>query len=161
VAHHFRPGTPAPLQALATLSLLSALSGCGGEDLERVDTVPAGGTVLFKGCPLPDALVVLEPVEPQTSADGTAAPYPSGTTDASGKYRLRTYGPDDDGAPPGRYRVKVSTAPTSGADTGILRKRPKSETADPLRGRYLDPGASGLTATVGDGPTELPTLDLK
>jgi hypothetical protein len=70
--------------------------GCGGPD--RPVTYPATGTVLFQGEPVEGATVRFIPT------DGRPA---SGQTDASGRFTLSTYEPDD-GAVAGEHTVLVS-----------------------------------------------------
>ena len=141
------------------LSVSLVAVGCGSQG-NRVPLVAVRGNVTYQGKPLPGALVVFEPVEPRKAPDGTSMPNPAGTTDEAGDFTLDTYEPGD-GAPEGTYRVKISTAPAPGADTGILRKRSKAELTDILKGRYLDPNVTQLKATVTRGQGQIPPFDLK
>src|SRR5260370_23778507 len=74
---------------------------------------PVSGQVVYKGAPVPSALVVFHPANepaPAASKPGDAAPSgpprPLGKTDSEGKFRLHTY-VGDDGAPAGDYAVTV------------------------------------------------------
>ncbi len=79
-----------------------------------------------------------------------AAP-PTGTVDDAGTVRLSTFA-QDDGAPAGEYKVTVEQWTTLRPDEGPANRLPA---------KYAKPETSGLTATVSDRPTDLPTLELK
>src|SRR4051812_1417517 len=82
-----------------TLSLAAALAagaaGCGGNAGE-VATVPAAGTVNFKGKPLESGTIQLVPENGRT-ASGTIT---------NGKFTLTTYN-EGDGAIPGKHQVAI------------------------------------------------------
>ena len=81
------------LGLVALLAMLAA--GCGGSNLGSVT-----GTVTLDGEPLPDALVMFNPI---------AGGRPSAArTDASGKYEL-VYDRENMGAEPGEHLVEITT----------------------------------------------------
>jgi hypothetical protein len=129
--------------------------GCSDEIAGRLSVYPVSGKVLYKGKPLEGAEVVL--VAAAAPAGATAPPAPTGTTGADGSFKLTTY-EKDDGAPAGKYQVKILTTPPPSADAGILVKREK--VVDVLKGKYLDPSKTGLAAVVEEKPTELPPFQL-
>jgi hypothetical protein len=75
--------------------------GCSGS-VKYPATSAVSGKVTLQGKPLADAQVVFQ------SKEGGARAA-SGTTDASGNYRLTTF-KKDDGAVPGSYQVTVAKA---------------------------------------------------
>ncbi len=127
--------------ALVTAVLLSlfAVVGCGqkGSPLHPV----TGKITSSDGKPLERATVVFHPV-------GTANPgavKPRGTVGADGTFTLTSH-TSGDGALAGEYRVTVELwSAGKGDDPPTTRLPPK----------FANPNSSGLTATVGDGPTEL------
>ncbi len=143
---------------LAVLGIL----GCGG-GAKRLDTVLVSGTVTLDGAPVEGARVVFAP----TSGGGVAA---SGTTDASGRYKLTTRDPND-GALPGSYAVMISKteAEKSPATEAIkpgmsdeeamkasMEAHLKSGEAEPkftekLPAKYKAPATSGFKAEVTKG----------
>jgi hypothetical protein len=94
------------LRALALLSIvLSALTGCSSGE----KTYPVSGTVTYKKAPVAGADVTLTPV----SEDAKTRPA-RGTTDASGKFSVKTYfapGDDRPGALAGKYKITLQKIP--------------------------------------------------
>ncbi len=87
----------------------SVLTGCGG-GADRPAMVPVSGTVNYNGGPVEGATV--------TFAAGTSARSSSGTTDASGKFKLTTFDTND-GAPVGEYIVTIAKFEAeAGVDSG-------------------------------------------
>lgn len=114
------------------------------------------GSVLYqKVRPAAHALVILHPVDATGRMERVR---PHGVADASGKFRLSTYMPDD-GCPAGEYRVTVvwpqqlpgAEGDDEGGDSG----------PDQLKGKYADPETSGLTLTVQAGEPDLPPILLE
>lgn len=142
---------------LANLAL-GTWTGCGGGggDASRPQVTPAGGTVLYKGQPVEGAMVVFVP---QGHDQGAA-----GRTDASGKFALQTFDPND-GAVPGEYKVTVTksemaAAPAAATSDDYEAPTPSQERAL-LPNRYSKPDSSQLTATVTEaGPNDF-TFELK
>lgn len=79
---------------IAVFAAALLLAGCGGSG--RPDVVPAGGTVTYEGEPLANASVTFTPA---------SGPPAVGTTDAQGKFTLRSG--TQDGAVPGTHKVSV------------------------------------------------------
>ncbi|MBX9584376.1 MAG: hypothetical protein K2X87_29095 [Gemmataceae bacterium] len=136
---------------LSAVALAAALAGCGPADPKLS---PVTGKVFVGDAPAEYATVVFHPV-------GPAAPdavKPRATVGADGSYTLSTHAAGD-GAPPGQYRVTVEWWLSGMKKATDPDTPPKNR----LPAKYADPAASGLTATVGDGPTEVPafTLNLK
>lgn len=134
-------------------ALFLALSiGCGGRDDGRVAVYPVSGKVLVNGQPAAGATISFFPQSEDSQP--VDLPVPSGLVDESGNYMLRSY-VEGDGAPAGEYRVTVVWPAPPPPNATVF------DTPDRLRGRYSDPGTSGLTATVGERSTEVPPFDLK
>jgi hypothetical protein len=145
-------------------TLVTALGGCSSKPA-RPATYPVTGTVTWKGAPLAGATVVLVP-----TTQGLEAAV--GVTDAQGKFKVTTYG-GGDGAQAGQYGVKVSKydSATPAGETPAREITPEEEQAlefatderpmPPARNllpkKYESETTSGITHTVGKGPT---TLDI-
>ena len=126
--------------------------GCGADD-GRIKVYPAQGKVLVKGQPALGARVVFYPTT--SDVDGKKLPTPAGDTDASGKYVLTSYKPED-GAPAGDYKVTVVwLEPPPANAQGIFDQK------DRLQGRYSDPQTSPLKATVPEGGGEILPFELQ
>jgi hypothetical protein len=98
-----------PFYPLIACVLLAPV-GCGGPG-----TYPAGGKVVFAdGGALPGGVVLCEPAEGEAKVSVRGFIRPDGT------FRLGTY-KDDDGAPEGKYRVKIQPPANMVAD---IKKRP-------------------------------------
>ncbi len=122
---------------------------------------PVSGRVMYKGKPVPGALVAFHPAgaAPVASKPGDGPPRPTGKTDADGKFALHTY-VGDDGAPVGDYKVTVAFA-GSAENRNVMAKDASKALNVTLPPRYADPGKSDLTATVKDGDNALAPFDLK
>jgi hypothetical protein len=132
---------------LAGVGLLAVgLSSCGLTDT-RKPTFAVTGKVVDHGKPVPHATVVFHPADDA----GPDAVKPRGTTTADGTFTLTTYD-GNDGAPAGEYRVTVEQ---------WLAGRPDEGPSSRLPAKYAKPESSGLTATVGAGPTELKPFEVK
>ena len=141
--------------ASSLLMLCIFSSGCGsdpGPIATEEPTVPASGTVTFKGKPLPDFRVVLMPSDGRRPA--------TGLTDADGKFVLGTNLPGD-GAPVGLAKVGIVWAGPE--QTGDVvdqsaiddpSKMPKPPVNIPVK--YNNPETSELTAEIpGSGTSDL------
>ena len=130
--------------AAALAAPLLCCASCTRND-GRVPVYPVRGQVFVGQKPATKALVVFHPV----GREDPQALRPYGHVGADGSYRLTTYEAGD-GAPTGDYRVSVVwLAPSGGEDP-----------PDQLKGRYRDPGASSLKATVQQGPNEIAPFKL-
>jgi hypothetical protein len=118
------------------------MAACGGSG---VATVPAEGTVTFKGQPLAKGQVQLLPETPPAappagSAEAAPTPTPVGAID-NGKFALSTL-VDGDGAPPGKYRVSVfSYTDVTLRDGTVVKKSNIPE-------RYSSQETSGLVVEI-------------
>ena len=101
--------------ALMGLLSMSMFVGCSGASSVKV--YPAGGTITYDGKPLEGATVMFVPAKGAPS---------DGTTDASGKYTIKTNGKP--GAPVGSNKVIVSKAPA-----GISSNLPANPTPEDLK----------------------------
>jgi hypothetical protein len=118
------------IRAFATVGLLVALAGCGGEDMHEV----IGRITDRAGGPLSDVRVVF--IEKDKSLTATAE------TDKDGAYRIgaRRVG---GGSPLGKYTVLViEDAPVTDSARGPTPRIAK---------RYSDPALSGLEVHVKPG----------
>jgi len=139
--------TAVKLRAFFPVAVIALTVGCGGDKwlADRPHPVPVTGTVFHNDQPVEGASVVFVP-----SGHTYAA---AGKTDAEGRFRLQTFGPDD-GAVPGTYRVtvrKVELPDQGGSGVSDDAERPEGAEMWLLPGKYSDAGSSGLTATVDEG----------
>jgi hypothetical protein len=134
-------------------SLLTAALGCGSDD-GRLTVYPVTGAVNVGGKPAPGAKVFLNPVD--ETRRGPGMPMPTGTVGPDGKFKLNSYA-EGDGAPAGDYHVAIVWPEKPKRSTTSLEPPPLE---DRLKNRYAVPDASGLTATVKEGPTDLPPFEL-
>jgi len=124
-------------------SLIAAVfTGCGG-----AGTVPAGGTVTYKGQPVADANVMFTP-----EGGGEIA---TGRTDAQGKFSLGVAKPGD-GAVPGEYRVSLTPKEAPRAEGDYSASAPP-----PFPVQYTNATGSTLKATVKRGEKNDFPLELK
>jgi hypothetical protein len=122
------------------------LSGCG----ESINVLPATGTVTYQGKPVANASVTYMP-------DGTpGAAMGIGTTDAAGKYEIRTKGKP--GATPGKNLVSISKQGATGMpanptpeDMQKMAQKGRPEVKSEIPMKYGNPTQSGLTADVQSG----------
>ena len=146
---------------LLAVSLLLWTGCSGGAKFPAAAAV--SGKVTLKGAPLAGASVSFVPTEgsPRTA---------SGTTDSGGNYQLTTFAPND-GAPPGKYRVRISKAAASQASPGAVatsdpasqmlkmmqapKGAKKAEEPSEVPAKYSDVQTSGLDRTVTkEGPNK-------
>ncbi len=126
--------------------LATVAGGCGQSD----GLVRVGGTVTYRGQPLPNALVVFMPETPGLLPA-------SGLTDASGRYELMSTAPGD-GVAVGKHRVTVTAR-------GLAKELAEGELPSQffedgpplIPEKYFQPDTSGLTAEVKSDAT----LDFK
>lgn len=128
------------------------LAGCssGGS---RPATAPVSGTVTLNGQPLEGATVVF-------MGEG-ASQAASGKTDASGKYQLTTFEPND-GAVIGNHQVTITKSDAS-ATAGASAENPDAAYdalmggggAPPPKPKDSFTAPANLTATVNEGPNEI------
>jgi hypothetical protein len=121
--------------------LAATIVGCGAKD-DRKPTFAVAGKVVEGGKPVANATIVFHPID---DPDPNAV-RPRGQTAADGSFQLTTY-LGSDGAPAGQYRVTVELWLAGGKGDEAPTSRLNRKFANPLQ--------SGLTASVGTGPTEL------
>jgi hypothetical protein len=110
--------------------VVAAAGGCGS----GLRTHPVEGTVTtHEGRPLAGAQVIWQRIDPPLTA--------TAITDESGRYRVGTRRPAD-GAPPGRYRVKLVEPQADDIDAAPAERIPR---------RYRALESSGLERTVEAG----------
>ncbi len=146
-----RSNAARPGDLLLTLLLVLAVPSCSSSrDGNRKPVHPVRGQVFVQGKPAVGAFVLFVPVnEPAEPKD----PRPRATVEADGSFVVSTYGAND-GAPAGEYVVTI-TWPGGTTPDG------KEEPEDKLLGRYSNPVKSKLSATVKEGPNEIPPYRLK
>ena len=100
------------------LAVASAISGCGGSD---VKLAPAEGVVKIGGKPAANVSVQFLP----DVMKGATGPTSYGTTDAEGKFRLKTYD-GQDGAVVGSHNVILADLTEERPPQGVpLKKQPR------------------------------------
>jgi hypothetical protein len=161
------------VRSLYALPLIaSALVGTG---CQREGLYPVYGKVLYKGQPAAGATVYLH----RDGGDGTSGDVvPMGMVASDGRFRIRSG--DDDGAPPGMYKVLIEwldqpTASRGGAERPAVAKKAARRVAnvawrpgpsrvrppDRLKGRYFDIDRPIVRAEVGpSSDNTLPPIEL-
>lgn len=149
-----RPATSIRLAAVVAAGSL-VLSSCGES---RELAFPVRGKVLYYNQPAQHATVIFHP---QGGSEEVQKLRPHGTVDAEGNFTLTTYDPDD-GAPAGDYKVTVIW-PGESPEDALDAEDPEHVPSGPdrLQGRYKDPEASSLSATVTEGTNELEPFQLQ
>ena len=135
-----------------TMLVLAASVGCNSHQgpWESREVFPVEGQLLVKGKAAEGVQLTFHPADPEQQS------RPHGVTDAEGKFSMRTNS-DGDGAPAGEYVVTLYWPQLSGKDLADEPRAPP----DRLGQRFLDPKKSSLRATVAEGPTVLPTFEIK
>ncbi len=118
-------------QAVGLLCLVACLDGCGSSSTEP--TVPAAGTVVYKGQPLAKGTIRFVP-EKGRPASGNIV---------DGKFTLSTYG-ENDGAVPGVHKVAL----TATEEVAAKKKGEEATTKSLLPPQYANEGSSGLSVTI-------------
>jgi hypothetical protein len=142
--------------APAAVLILTAVGAGGCSDdapagPEELATVPAGGVLTYKGKPVANATVSFQ------SLDGTVSSY--GRTDAAGTFTLSTYG-EQDGAPPGKYKVTVAAGGATEIEPGVLAPEPPGGFRSPVPAKYADPDTTEIVVEVKEGEKNQFTIDL-
>jgi hypothetical protein len=138
--------------------LVIALAGCGPKTKTgQHPTFPVTGKVLLNGTPLEGATVTFHPTGKSVGA--------SGTTNATGEFRLTTY-EQNDGAVVGSFKVTVKKTEEAGKAKeiapGVLDPNGAVTAAKSLvPAKYTTPEQTDLTANVTEaGPNQF-TFELK
>ena len=134
---------------LPALLLPLLLLGCG--DTAGTPLVPVSGRVMMDNKPVAHATVLFTP---QSKPGGEMGPLAIGTTDAAGRYTLKTVikGRDFEGAVPGKHHVQIAGVDrTVGARAKASNQVPRRYNRD-----------SKLNCTIpANGTQEANFLDLK
>ncbi|QDT29279.1 hypothetical protein Enr10x_46300 [Gimesia panareensis] len=126
-----------PRLAGAVLLALFISAGCGGKSEDLPETVAVSGVVTYKGNPVPEATIMLYPVQGRKPA--------SGRSDAEGKFTLTTFNKDD-GALPGEHQVTVNAFQSTPEGVSMKSSIPT---------KYSNPSSSPLKVTVSETEPEL------
>lgn len=110
------------------------LIGCGQSGPKLV---PVSGVVTLDGQPLSDAGILFQPIG--------GGPPASGTTDASGRFTLRTQ--NRPGAVLGEHRVSITKFESTGTGMGVAGNEPV-RMRWLLPEKYTRPETSGITVKV-------------
>lgn len=133
-------------RTLSALALLAGLAlGCSKTDpnqQEKKPTSPARGIVTYKGKPLGNATVGFISLDNKVRA--------SGKTDGVGSFMLSTYG-NEDGVPPGRYKVTVAVSGTVELEPGVLAPEPPGGFKSPIPTKYASPNTTDILVEVTEG----------
>jgi hypothetical protein len=131
--------SPRALRLCVSWFAVVGLSGC---DRSGLDLAPVSGVVTYQGAPVEKAGVIFVP---------DRGPFAMGTTDAQGRFTLRTA--NREGALVGTHRVAISKSQTISTQVpGELL--PRYSTKYSLPAKYASPTTSELTATVSDEENE-------
>lgn len=141
------PGT------VLALTVLGA-AGCGNasDGPPEQATVPVSGVLTYRGKPVPNATVTF------LAVDGTVSSF--GTTDAAGVFTLSTYG-NQDGAPPGKYKVTAAAGGPKEIEPGVLEPEPPGGFKSPIPTQYADPATTTVVVEVKEGEKNQFTIDLE
>ena len=134
---------------LPALLLSLLLLGCG--DTAGTPLVPVSGRVMMDNKPLAHATVQFTP---ESKPGGEIGPLAFGTTDAEGRYTLKTVikGKDFEGAVPGKHHVQISVVDrTVGA---------RAKNGNQVPPRYNRDSKVDFTVSA-EGTQEANFLDLK
>lgn len=155
--------TKLQLMAWMAAGIMCASVGCNSA-APGLKTEEVEGLVTLDGAPVADATVTFTPV-----ASGTGA-MATGTTDASGKYRLTAVAPGyspkpGSGTLPGEYNVGVVKVqmPEFPTSTDAIKpqegQRPSAATPTltyVVPQKYENPASSGIKKTVKEGKNDIP-----
>lgn len=137
------------------LFCLSTALGCGGKDTnqqEKKDVVPVRGIVTYRGKPLADAGVGFVSLDNKIRANGK--------TDGVGSFVMSTYG-QEDGVPPGKYKVTVAVSGVKEIEPGVLEPEPEGGFKSPIPTKYANPSTTDILVEVKDSGKNEFTIDLK
>lgn len=154
-----RRGIHGAIVLMGAMAILTPTSGCGKH---RLDVAPVHGRVVYKGQGVPRAIVIFHPEGDVVEQAKKMRPF--AYADNDGNFQLKTY-VEDDGAPPGEYRVTIIAA-SSGGGTGKRIKDESSieQSASPARGASIPPAitkkyanldTAGIKVTIHDGENSL------
>lgn len=126
-----------------------AAVGCGSSTTEPpVPVFPAGGTITFKGQPIPGAAITLHPTAPVADV-----PTPSADVTKDGAFSLSTFSKGD-GAPEGSYKVTVRWYKLV-QQGGAIQAGPNV-----IPRKYANPETSDIEVRIAAGQNDIPTIKL-
>ena len=139
------------LPVLAALSLAGCGTGTPTGDI--VETVPARGTLRYRGEPLAWHRITVMP-----EGDRPAV----GVANESGEFVLGT-NDKEDGAVVGTHSVAVSYVgpPNENPGEGVMEFTPPPPPKAKIDNKYGNPETSGLTVQIPEGGTDSLTIDLQ
>lgn len=138
--------------------LVALVVGCSGSDKwskERPKTVPASGTVTYKGAPVEGATVVFVPDGGKHAA--------AALTDSSGQFDASAFSPQS-GAVPGKYRVTVTKLQPGPRISPDEHDIPPGKQVGPIHllpRKYSETNTTDLRVEIPDGGKTDITFDLK
>ena len=111
---------------------MSALNGCGSDAPATLPTIPVKGKLQVDGKPFGPANLSLVPIGTDESKPRQTV---GGHANADGTFELRTY-VDGDGAPEGKYTVRLMTDPINLKPVPIV-KTFEVEIKKPASGNFM------------------------
>lgn len=144
------------LRPLGLLGLLAAVVGCGGSpsqvSMPVEKTVPVSGVIKYQNKPVASASVRFQSLDGKITSRGQ--------TDAAGIFSLSTYG-NNDGCPPGTYKVMVAVSGVKEIEPGVLAPEPPGGFKSPIPTKYANFATTDITQPVkADGKNEV-IIELK
>ncbi len=143
---------------LAAGSLLVG-AGCGRSD--DVVFAPVRGTVLLKGQPLAEAMIVLHPQEAVAAGEkanqqpGAVLPRPVAYSDEAGRFAITSLQAGD-GAPPGQYSITVELR-----ESRLVGEEMVRDGRNVLPAKYASPRTTPLKFQVLAGENEVPAIEIE
>ena len=122
--------------------------GCGSSNEPPVPVFPAGGTITFKGQPIPGAAITLHPTTPVADV-----PTPSADVTKDGAFSLSTFSKAD-GAPEGSYKVTVRWYKLV-QQGGAIQAGPNV-----IPRKYANPETSDIEVRIAAGQNDIPAIKL-
>jgi hypothetical protein len=146
--------TSRPLTSCLLFVTLGLALGCSKDKdaPEKLSTSPARGVVLYKNRPVANAGITFISLDNKIRA--------SGRTDGVGSFVLSTYG-QEDGAPPGRYRVVVAVSGSREIEPGVLDDEPPGGFKSPIPVKYSNATTTDILVEVTEGGKNDFTIELK
>jgi hypothetical protein len=144
--------------------LVVCASGCSGKT--RLAVSPVHGRVVYKGQGVPEAVVIFHPEGDTVEKLKKMRPF--AYADGNGDFRLKTY-VDDDGAPPGDYRVSIVAASSNAGAKPAKGEAATEAPTSPTTGikippnitkKYANVETSGIRVTIHAGENNLEPFTL-
>jgi len=139
--------------------LIALLADAGCSPNPKLPTVPAAGTVTYKGEPVEGAEITFMPLSPESGKPALAV------TDAQGRFTLQTSAGGTakaDGALVGEYSVTVvkrllGPSPVTQMSQSDWKHLPKEEQDKMRAGHSMGPSADETASATGDARKDLVT----